>query len=250
MSRKFVGVSAVMAVIVLLIGSAAFGEITDEGRISIVCGTHTVTMTEATFYADGSPMVYTSTPLGCTSGNGNSQIYAFPLVEMNSFDCYYTADGGPLTLLRINANEFYYHIPVVLPTPSPGGVVVGLSGMPAAGEAYMIVSDHDVMTWPGAECFRFRGGANDYVAVTWYCETDFPPVFSLTPGCLNCSETCNPNCIPMVSTGYGYTPPVEMLPNIWVRLFYPIGLVTPGCWCYHFEYQLGRGAIVLYRGAG
>jgi hypothetical protein len=102
----------------------------------------------------------------------------------------------------------------------------------------MVVSDHDVLVWPSKECFKFKGGTRDYVAVTWYCETDYPPVFSITPGCTNCSETCNPNCIPAVFASYGYTAAVEMAPNIWVRLFYPIGLTTPGCWCYYFEYQL------------
>jgi hypothetical protein len=238
-SRKVVSLYAVMAVVICLIGSAAFGEVTDEGRISMVCGTHAVNVVSANFYDASNNVIASETVgLGCASGAGNSRKYTFPLVEITHFDCYYTADGGALTHVTIAPDEFFFHIPVVLPAPSPGGEINGLAGMPVEGEAYLVVSDHDVMTWPGSECFKFKGGTRDYVAVTWYCETDYPPVFSITPGCVGCSETCNPNCTPAVFASYGYTEPVEMLPTIWVRLFYPIGLTTPGCWCYHFEYQL------------
>jgi hypothetical protein len=240
MSRKIFSLCAVVLLGILVMGSAAFGEVTDEGRISIVCGNHSVLITSASFFDAQNNVVASETQgLGCGGGGGGgaSRIYAFPEVEITHFECWYTADGGPLTQLVLNSDNFFFHIPVVLAAPSPGGIVVGDAGMPVDGDAYMIVSDHDVLVWPAAECFRFTGGPHDYVAVTWYCESDYPPIFSITPGCgLPCQTTCP--CTPAVFVGYGYTPAVEMIPNIWVRLFYPIGLVTPGCWCYYFEYQL------------
>jgi len=229
---------AVSLLILLLVAGIATAEMTSATRVTIECRGHEISVLNVRFLFNGTPVLTDeNTGIGCTAVGGDSKFYELPVpAEINGYACEYTADGGPVTTIEIVPSEFFFHIPLKLVCPSPGGLLLMHADMPGPDEAGMVVSDHDVLMQQESECFQFRGGPYDYIAVTWFCETSDPPVYQITPGCQNpCGD---PSCPPAIYTGIGYTAPCNPIPHIWCRLFWPIGLVHPGCWCYYFEYQL------------
>lgn len=236
--RDIVKFSAFACLLLALATTSVFAEPVTGGRVTIRCAIHEVAVTSVSFNVNGVPAYQSSLPLGCSSGAGDSRLYDYgsPL-EITDFECDYTSDGGSPTHVVIPQGVFYQHFPMVLPSPSPGGVYTVQHSDPfGPDDAYMVISDHDVMMIGQSECFQFTGGPYDYVCVTWYCEYTLPPIFTITPGC---SDPCgNPNCPPAQYMDIAYSQPCNPVPNIWCRLFWPIGLTSPGCWCYHFEDQL------------
>jgi hypothetical protein len=237
-SKCFISLSALALGLLLIVSvGTGYGEVVEEARITVDCGMHVVDILDVNFTFNGSPVYNDPAPaIGCAS-TGATKLYTFPIaLDINDFECVYTADGGDPTTIVLPAGQFYFHYPLVLPTPSPGGTLNPPPGAPASGDAWMVISDHDVLMWPSSECFRFTGAQYDYVCVTWYCETMFEPVFQITPGC---DSPCgDPSCPPAVYESVAWAPACNPVPNIFCRLFWPVGLTTPGCWCYNFEYQL------------
>lgn len=238
LTRKIFSCALAILLLSLLTPGRATAEVIDDGRVTLDCGGHAVVIQTVTFTLDG--MVAFHDPdanIACGPLGGDSKFYEFvPSLNVNNFECVYVSDGGVPTTVIIPAGQFYFHMPIVLPSPSPGGVIEGVPGMPMPGDAWIVVSHHDVLMWPSSECFQFTGGAYDYVCVLWYCESDYPPEFSVYSGCA--SPCGDPDCPPAVFADVGYTPIYNPVPNIYARLFWPIGLVQPGCWCYFFEFQL------------
>jgi hypothetical protein len=238
MFRRFFRILTVSAVFMLLT-HAAMAKVVDEARVTIECRNHSVVVTMVEFWLDDTVKYQDNSPgLSCTAGNGDSKLYTFGApMDLNAFEFWYTCDNGPATMMHIPPSLFYFHIPLKLVCPSPGGVVMmDTTSPPTTDEAIMIVSDHDVLMWPGSECFSFRGGLYDYVCVTWYCPAPYDPVFQIFPGC---SDPCgDPNCTAAQFQRVDYSAPCNPVPNIWCRLFWPVNLTSPGCWCYYFEYQL------------
>ncbi|RPH93521.1 T9SS C-terminal target domain-containing protein [candidate division KSB1 bacterium] len=237
MLRMFLRFSAVALVLIAFTG-LSYGTVVDAARVTIDCGGHAVTVSFIGFTLDGQLVYSDPAPgLACTAGNGDTKLYTFdPALDINDFEFDYICDEGQLTHVIVPSSQFYFHLPLPLVCPSPGGTIELMPGEPVPGGAMLIVSDHDALEWPGSECFQFRGGLYDYTAVTWYCPTDDEPVFHITPGCEDCDPVCV--CPPAVFASYGYSAKFSPIPNIWVRVFWPIGLITPGCWCYHFDFQL------------
>lgn len=213
--------------------------VVDEARVTIECRGHAITVSMVEFWLNETMVYQDNTPgLSCTAGNGDTKLYEFTTpLDINSFEFWYICDGGAPTQMHIPPEIFYFHIPVKLVCPSPGGVIeMDTMSAPTADDAMLIVSDHDVLMWPSAECFKFKGGRYDYVCVTWYCESAFEPVFEITPGCSNpCGD---PNCTPAQYASVAWSAPCNPVPNIWCRMFWPVGLTRAGCWCYNFEFQL------------
>jgi hypothetical protein len=234
-----------MGALILLTVGIAQAKIVPASRVTIDCQGHNVTVTSLSFVrADLTTIDDPNPALACGGGGGGgaTKIYPFsPPEDIVAFDFYYTCDNGPLTHVTVPSSQFYFHIPLGLVCPSPGGSIELSIIQPGPGVPMIIISDHDALTWPGAECFKFRT-ANDYVAVTWYCETADEPVWRITPGCSSpeCANGCDdPNCVPAIYQSIMYSAKWSPVPNIWVRVFWPIGLVNCcGCWCYHFDYQL------------
>ena len=229
----------VLTAVVFVYSGLVRAEITDEARVTIECRNHTVNVSMVEFWLNDAMIYQDNSPdLACTAGNGDTKQYFFaPMLDINAFEFWYSCDGGPATMMHIPPEVFFFHIPVKLVCPSPGGVVeMDTMSAPTADDAMLIVSDHDVLMWPSSECFKFKGGRYDYVCVTWYCESAFEPVFQITPGCSNpCGD---PNCTAAIYQSVQWSAPCNPVPNIWCRLFWPVGLTRAGCWCYNFEFQL------------
>lgn len=228
----------VLGLLLITTTSPVFGEMIDEARITMDCGDHTVQLTLLSFL-NGINAIYDDLMpnIGCAPGMGDTKLYTLPwTMDIDGFSCKYVADGGLSTIIHIPTGQFYFHYPVILPCPSPGGIITPDPGAPAEGDAWMVISDHDVLMWPASECFEFKGTLYDYVAVTWYCDTPYDPVFQIFSGC---DSPCgDPSCPPAVYESVAWAPACNPVPNIWVRLFWPVNLTSPGCWCYFFEHQL------------
>lgn len=240
LTRKIFACALMALLLSVLTPGTATAEVTDHARVTVTCGVEPVSITLVTFVLNGGGVFTDPAPgIGCDPLGGDSKLYEFsPELDINGFSCIYTCgEGGAPTTLVLNAGHFFFHMPIVLPCPSPGGDIGDLEpGIPAEGDAWLVVSDHDVLMWPASECFAFTGGMYDYVCVLWYCETDYPPVFSVFEGC---NSPCgDPSCPPADFLDVGYTPIYNPVPNVYARLFWPIGLMQPGCWCYYFEFQL------------
>jgi hypothetical protein len=229
----------VVAAMIVLTSGVVWAAVVDEARVTIECRNHAVTVSMVEFWLDDTLKYQDNNPgLVCTIGNGDTKLYTFGApMDLNAFEFWYACDGGPATMMHIPPAIFYFHIPIKLPCPSQGGVIaMDTMSAPTADDAMLIVSDHDVLMWPSSECFKFKGGRYDYVCVTWYCESAFEPVFQITPGC---SDPCgDPNCTPALYSSVAWSAPCNPVPNIWCRMFWPVGLTRAGCWCYNFEFQL------------
>lgn len=231
-------IALVLGLLLIPATTPVYGEVVEEARITVDCGVHAVSITDVTFTLDGSPVFNDpAAGIGCAAGAGDSKLFVFPTpLDINDFECVYTSDGGLPTTIVIAAGQFYFHYPLILPCPSPGGTIYPPPGAPDEGDAWMVISDHDVLMWPSSECFEFTGAVYDYVCVTWYCDTPYDPVFHIYPGC---DSPCgDPTCPPAVYEDVAWAPACNPVPNIWCRLFWPVNLTEPGCWCYYFEHQL------------
>ncbi|MBU1707261.1 T9SS type A sorting domain-containing protein [bacterium] len=238
-SRFFLLAGVISAFLFFGAVGTAFCEVAESGRVTLNCGTHTIDVTYVAFTYDGTVVYEDLAPgLSCVPGGGGSNLYDFgtPGLNINDFECDYTCDGGPSTHVVVPAGTFYFHMPFALECPSPGGTIYPEPGNPGADDGFLIVSHHDMLMMGESECFEFKGGFFDYVCVLWYCEGPFEPIFHITPGC---DSPCgDPTCTPAVYTDVAWAPACNPLPNVWCRVFYPVGLTQPGCWCYFFEYQL------------
>ena len=227
----------------LLFGASgkAFSDVVDHARLTLNCGGHDIAITYVAFTLDGSIVFEDAAPgISCAPGEGGSKFYEFdPALDINDFQCIYTCDGGEPTQVLIPSDKFYFHMPLNLVCPSPGGTINPPTGPIDDEMAYLIVSDHDVLVWPEAECFEFTGDSLDYVCVLWYCEGPFEPVFQITPGCDPANTQCDdPACPPAVYDDVMWSAACNPTDNIWCRVFWPVNLTEPGCWCYFFEWQL------------
>jgi len=235
-----------MGALILLTVGVAQAKIVTASRVTVDCAGHEVAVTSVSFLrADLTTIDDPSPALMCGGGGGGggaTKFYPYdPPEDIIACSFYYTCDGGALTQVVVPSTQFYFHIPLRLVCPSPGGTIGLDIAQPAPGEPMIVISDHDALSWPAAECFKFRT-QYDYVAVTWYCETADEPVWHITPGCSSpeCANGCDdPNCVPSIYQALGYSAKFSPVPHIWVRVFWPIGLVNCcGCWCYHFDFQL------------
>ncbi len=234
--------------ILLLVGLIAalllFGSVgttwcaVEETRVTLNCGAHAMEMTYIAFTWNGTVVFEDpDPPMMCGPDGGASILYSFSTpLEIDGFRCDYIADEGDPTQVVIQSGEFRWHIPLNLPCPSPGGTINPPMGMPEENGGFAVVSNRDVLVFPEAACFEFTGDIVDYVAILWYCEGPFEPVYYIYAGC---DDPCDdPNCPPAQYADIGFSSMFNPVENIWCRIFWPIGLTQPGCWCYFFEWQL------------
>ncbi len=213
----------------------------DGSHMFLRCGAHSVEMTYAAFTWE--EVVLFDDPdlqISAGPGSGATRLYEFDtLYNINGFECVYSSDGGDSTQVIVTGEAFARDRPIILPCPSPGGVIDSLPSAMDENSGFVVVSDRNVLVWPEAECFEFTGDSLDYVCVLWYCEGPFEPLFQITPGCDPGNTQCNDTtCIPAVFDDVIWGPACNPVPNIWCRIFWPVNLTEPGCWCYYFEYQL------------
>jgi hypothetical protein len=228
---------SIVAVFVSLGGVCpAYGYVTNEARLTMRCGNHAVEVSNVTFTYNDIPVTDPAPGISCGPGDGATKMYEFDAPkDINGFKCDYVCDGGEVTSIVIPSSRFYFHYPIVFICPSPGGTIEPSPGIPSSEEDAVMAVTHTVLTWPGSECFEFRG-PYDYVCVLWRCGGTYEPIFHIYPGCA--SPCGNPNCTPAQFDSVGYAAPCNPVDDIWCRIFWPVNLTQAGCWCYFFEYQL------------
>ena len=234
----FITCSLALSLVLLIAVPVVAADEMDGSYLFLRCGAHSVEMTYAAFTWE-EVVVFDDPELEIQAGPGSgaTKLYEFDtLYNINGFECVYSSDGGELTQVIVTGEQFACDRPIVLPSPSPGGVIYPLPSAVDENSGFVVVSDRNVLLMGEAGCFEFSGDTLDYTCVLWYCEFPFEPVFQITPGCdLPCDD---PSCTPAIYDSVAWGLACNPVDNIWCRLFWPINLTEPGCWCYYFEYQL------------
>ncbi len=235
---RFLKQSLALNLVLLIAVPVVAADEMDGSHMFLRCGAHNVEMTYAAFTWE--MVVQFDDPeleIAVGPGSGATKLYEFDtLYNINGYECIYRTDGGEFTQAIVSGDAFGCDQPIILPCPSPGGVVYPLPSEINENSGFIVVSDRSVLLMGDAGCFEFSGDSLDYTCVLWYCEFPFEPVFHITSGC---DDPCDdPACTPAIFDDVSWGPACNPVDNIWCRVFWPTNLTQPGCWCYYFEYQL------------
>ncbi len=238
---RFIKCSLALGLVLVIAVPVVAADEMDGSHMFLRCGAHSVEMTYAAFTWER--VVLFDDPelqISAGPGSGATRLYEFDtLYDINGFECIYSSDGGELTQAIVSGEAFACDRPIILPCPSPGGVIYPLPSAIDENSGFVVVSDRSVLLMREAGCFEFSGDTLDYTCVIWYCEFPFEPEFQITPGCDPANTQCDDStCTPAIYDSVSWGPACNPVDSIWCRLFWPINLTQPGCWCYYFEYQL------------